>query len=145
MRAPLPRRAVLFGALALCAAAGAARAQQAAREVERMSVERARAEVLAGRMVLVDIRTPEEWRESGIPDVATPADMRDPNFLRRLAEIRDAAPGAPIGLICATGGRSGYVAKYLTDQGVEGIVDVSAGMYGETDGWLARGLPVRRP
>ena len=48
------------------------------------------------------------------------------------------------GLICATGGRSAYVAEVLEKNGLTGVADVSEGMLGNSGGagWIARGLPV---
>lgn len=115
-----------------------------AREPAKMGVEAAREAVQAERMVLVDIRTPAEWRETGIPDVAVPLDMRQKGFVQSLLALREAHPDRALGLICAVGGRSAHVAGWLRQNGVEGVVDVSAGML-TREGWLARGLPVRAP
>ena len=138
----LTRRAVLAGA-ALAATLAGTRAVRAGHRV--MSVADARAAAVAGEMVLLDIRTPAEWADSGVPDVAEPLDMRAANFLRRISELKEEQPARMIGLICATGGRSDYVAKYLHSAGVEGVVNVAAGIHGRPDGWLASGLPVTRP
>jgi rhodanese-related sulfurtransferase len=110
-----------------------------------MSVEEARDAVAFGKLILIDIRTPEEWAGSGLPDVALPIDMRSPEFLSRIAALKKERPDQTIGFICATGGRSGYVAKYLHDAGIDGIVNVAAGVHGQPNGWLALGLPVKRP
>jgi len=135
----LTRRTALAGAVATATFA-IAPAAQAGHSV--MSVEEARDAAASGELVLIDIRTPDEWADSGVPDVALPIDMRSPEFLSRIAALKKEHPERMIGLICATGGRSGYVAKYLHDASVDGIVDVAAGVHGRPDGWLALGLPV---
>lgn len=112
--------------------------------VQTMSVEEAREAAASGTLVLVDIRTPGEWRQSGVPDLAVPLDMRQGGFIKNLLALRDDNPDAQIGLICATGGRSRHVANWLAQKGVTGVVDVPAGMH-TRDGWLARQLPVRQP
>lgn len=119
-----------------------ARAQSA---VQQMSVHEARQAALEQRLILVDIRTPGEWQESGIPDVAVALDMTRKGFVRRLLELREKQPDARIGLICAVGGRSSYVTRWLSRQRVSGVVDVPAGIHTPRTGWLARKLPVRRP
>ena len=49
-----------------------------------------------------------------------------------------------IALICATGGRSAYVADVLAKNGISGVLDVPEGMFGNgaAPGWIARGLTV---
>ena len=49
-----------------------------------MLVEQAREAVQSETLVLVDIRTPREWRESGIPDVAVALDMTAKAFVPTL-------------------------------------------------------------
>lgn len=136
------RRTALAGAAAIATLATAP-AAQAGHSV--MSVDQARTAAVAGELVLIDIRTPEEWTASGVPDVALPIDMRSPDFLPRVAALKQEHPAQLIGFICATGGRSGHVTKYLHDAGMDGIVNVAAGLHGRPDGWLARGLPVKQP
>ena len=96
-------------------------------------------------MVLVDVRTPQEWRETGIPDVAEALDMRERTFVTELLALREKHPDRKLGIICAYGVRSRVVANYLVKNGVQGIVDVPAGMMKPRRGWLAAKLPVRAP
>ncbi|MGB7299143.1 MAG: rhodanese-like domain-containing protein [Burkholderiaceae bacterium] len=112
---------------------------------ESMGVEKARAAALAGSLILVDIRTPDEWKGSGLPDVAVALDMREKTFVQSLLALRKKNPGVKIGLICATGGRSRYVANWLSRNGVSDIVDVAPGLHTSKTGWLAKQLPVRPP
>ncbi len=97
-----------------------------------------------GEIILVDIRTPQEWRQTGIGEGAIALDMRAPDFVRRLVDLRNAYPDRKIALICRTGNRSGYVVNTLTEQGFPGLLDVAEGMAGGPNGpgWLKRGLPV---
>ena len=112
--------------------------------VEVMSVEQAREAVQSETLVLVDIRTPREWRESGIPDVAVALDMTAKAFVPTLLELRRRHPSRRVGLICATGVRSRHVANWLARNGIQGVVDVPAGLH-TPEGWLAKRLPVRAP
>jgi len=107
-----------------------------------MGVKEARNATANASLILVDIRRPEEWQESGVGDVAHPLDMTQPQFFSQLMKLRNANPDAQIGLICATGVRSKALASYLIRNGVKNIVDVSAGMHGRR-GWLASKLPVK--
>ena len=101
----------------------------------------------AGKLVLIDVRTEEEWRETGIGTSAVPISMLDRAFLQKL----DAAVGGdktkPIAMICASGVRSAMVARALANYGFSWVYDVSEGMDGSRagPGWLARKLPVKQP
>ena len=101
----------------------------------------------AGKLVLIDVRTEEEWRETGIGTFAVPISMLDRAFLQKL----DAAVGGdktkPIAMICASGVRSAMVARALANYGFSRVYDVSEGMDGSRagPGWLARKMPVKQP
>lgn len=107
-----------------------------------MGVEQARNAAINNSLILVDIRRPEEWQQSGVGDVAHALDMTNPRFVKDLMKLRNDNPDARLGLICASGSRSRVLARYLVRNGIKGVVDVSAGMHGRS-GWLARKLPVK--
>ena len=113
---------------------------------QTLSAPEALAKAEAGELLLIDIRRPSEWRESGIASVATPLSMHENGFIEGLEKIRAANPGKEIALICATGGRSAFLQKELTKRGLGATVDVSEGMFGNGNapGWLKRGLPLRQ-
>lgn len=97
----------------------------------------------AGNIILVDIRTPEEWAQTGIAEGAIALDMTDKTFVDSLVKLRSDNPATPIALICRTGNRSGYVFEALNKQGFANLMDVSEGMAGGRGGkgWIPRGLP----
>ena len=117
-----------------------------ARADQVLTAEAAREQALKGEIVLVDIRTPPEWAETGVPDVAHLIDLHGDKFAVKLKRLMDEHPGKPIAMICATGGRSSYVAKALEQRGIT-ILNVREGMMGSPDGpgWRRKGLPVRAP
>jgi rhodanese-related sulfurtransferase len=100
-----------------------------------------------GRLILVDIRRPDEWAATGSPAPAHRLDMRDPAFTDRLFQLTAGDPTRPIALICAAGVRSARLAARLRDAGFTNVSDVAEGMRGSAagPGWLARGLPLTRP
>lgn len=138
----LLRPASLIAALTLWVASGFA----AHADAEKIAAPAAREAALAGEMVLVDIRTPGEWAATGVPDAAHAINLDGPRFGERLQALIAEHPGTPVALICATGSRSAFVGKVLSDAGIDAR-DVGEGMLGSSagPGWLARGLPLRTP
>lgn len=122
--------------------ADAAQAQERA----AISVREAHAKARAKEIVLVDIRRPDEWRDTGVAEGAIRLDMTHPAFEARLATLRAENPGKPIALICRTASRTRQVQDILGRRGWQGIVNVRGGMLGDgrNRGWLDEGLPLAR-
>lgn len=95
-------------------------------------------------IILVDIRSEKEWKETGIASVARPISMYGPLFLSKFQAVLKEANGRPVALICAIGGRSAWLKKELSTRGINNIEDVAEGMLGSAagPGWLRAGLPV---
>ncbi|WP_245306211.1 rhodanese-like domain-containing protein [Roseovarius aestuariivivens] len=143
---PAPRRTALALGVLLLAGLAAFLLWPAGAPAERaMSATEAHEAAQAGDIILLDIREPEEWRESGIAEGAVPLDMRHESFGPRLMQLTDGDRETPVALICATGGRSAWLAQRLEDAGFTNVIDVSEGMFGSRagPGWLRSGLPVR--
>ena len=116
-------------------------------ETPKISAPEALKKLQAGEMVILDIRAPEEWAESGVAEGVWPVSMHQRDFGKNLQRILRYVPADRIGLICATGGRSDYVAGVLEKNGIFGVIDVSEGMFGNKSGpgWIKRGLPLVHP
>ena len=125
--------------LALLLQAGGLAAQPA-----KLAVADAYRAAQAGEIILVDIRTPEEWQETGIAEGAVALDMRARDFIPTLVALRQSQPEKQIAFICAVGGRSGYLNRFLYRNGFGNTADVPEGMLGSAagPGWLKAGLPV---
>lgn len=95
----------------------------------------------AKRIVLVDIRSPEEWADTGLPQGATPLDADGAAFEPRLAGLRLDNPGKRIVLIDRTGAQAAVMAQKLAGRGWRDLGAVRGGMLGP-GGWLAEKLPV---
>ncbi|MEM9472588.1 MAG: rhodanese-like domain-containing protein [Pseudomonadota bacterium] len=133
--------ATLMGAAAFAGAA--ASAAQASSGI--MSAPDALAAAASGEVVLVDIRTRGEWKQSGLAEPALAISMHEAGFVRNLAKALGGNRTNPVALICATGGRSAHMQRILATAGFTNVVDVSEGMFGSKagPGWLKRGLPVK--
>jgi len=93
--------------------------------------------VAQGRAVLVDVRTPEEWAETGVAEPAlliSMQEMKGEAGRKLLEEHKD----KELLFYCHSGARSGMVARAVAGQGVR------AGNVGGLDDWIAAGLPLRK-
>lgn len=113
-----------------------------------MNAPEAAAAVAAGKITLIDIRTPQEWKETGVAKGAKLINMLHPQgapgFTNALLEQVKGDKNAPVALICRTGNRTTQVQRYLQSQGFTQVYNVREGMAGSGagPGWLKRGLPV---
>ncbi|KKL47641.1 hypothetical protein LCGC14_2333510 [marine sediment metagenome] len=135
---------IRIGASMILAAASIAVASPAMSEPAIWSAPEAQAAIADDGALLLDIRTPGEWAQTGLAEGAFPVDMQSADFGAQLSAVFERAGDRPIALICATGGRTAYVVSVLKRNGIEGVIDVSEGMLGNgrAQGWVARGLPV---
>ncbi|MBC2860987.1 FKBP-type peptidyl-prolyl cis-trans isomerase [Stappia sp. 28M-7] len=100
-------------------------------------------ERLASGAVLVDIRRPDEWKETGVIDGARLITFFDregkvnPGFMDELAAV--AGKEDRIVFVCRSGNRSEVLARFLSERaGYTAIDSVGQGMVG----WITAGNPV---
>lgn len=102
----------------------------------------------AGQRMIIDVRTPAEWRQTGMPAGSTAVSLHQADgldgFLQGVLDAVDGDRAAPIAVICRTGNRSRIAHAFLVEHGFTNVQDVSEGMVGGSNGpgWLSRGLPV---
>ncbi len=92
---------------------------------------------------LIDIRRPEEWRETGVVEgsIKATAFDADGRFLKSFVETleRTVQPDEEFVLICRTGNRTAALSNYLVTRGGYGtVLNHGAGI---TD-WIGEGRPV---
>ncbi|MEP3199941.1 MAG: rhodanese-like domain-containing protein [Lentilitoribacter sp.] len=111
-----------------------------------MSAPQAFEKLSAGDLVVLDIRSREEWQDSGVAQGALPISMHEKDFLERFQSVLLEYEPEKIALICATGGRSAEATYFLEQNGLTGVADVSEGMFGNRNvpGWIKHGLPLFR-
>ncbi len=113
-----------------------------------LTAPEARDQAQAGAVTLIDIRTPEEWRQTGVAEGALRIDMRSPKGPQGFADAVLAQVqgdrNAPIALICRTGNRTSSMQKELEARGFTRVYNVKEGMAGSAagPGWIKRGLPI---
>lgn len=85
-------------------------------------------------IVVVDVRTPEEYAEGHIPwAINVPVDQ----IGRRLGDLEPARE-RQVAVICESGGRSSKATALLRQRGFQSVLDVPEGMAG----WRAKGKPL---
>ncbi|AMJ60782.1 hypothetical protein AXW83_11195 [Bosea sp. PAMC 26642] len=134
------RRVFLSGAAALLSSTGAL----AQFTPPALSAHEAHEQAQTGKLLLIDIRTPAEWTDTGIPQGAIRLDAESAGFEIRLAGLRLDNPGRRIALIDRTGGLSVSVQQRFAGRGWRDLLAVRGGMLGApgVKGWLAEALPV---
>jgi len=125
-------------------------ASSAAADETRITADQAFARARASELTLIDIRSPEEWRRSGVAAGALRISMHAPGgeaaFARAVLRAVGGDKSKPIAVICAIGTRSRWAQRFLAGQGHTRVQDVSEGMFGRgknLPGWIRRGLPVK--
>ena len=112
-----------------------------------MPAAEAHAKAVDGAVTLVDIRTPGEWRETGLPASAHAITMNQDGaaLLAALDKVLGGDRSKPLAIICRTGNRSSRLIGDLQKGGYTGLIDVAEGMAGSRagPGWLKAGLPLR--
>ncbi len=109
-----------------------------------LTAKDAYARMQAGELILIDVRTPQEWQDSGVADGAWPLDLREEGFGIWIAAALERNPDHQIAIICRSGNRSGRLMQMFAQNGIEGVLDVSEGMLGgpHGKGWISSGLPI---
>ena len=106
------------------------------------------AQAQAGKLTLIDIRRPDEWRQTGVAKDALQINMAHPQgaagFVQQVAAELGGDKNAPIALICRTGNRTTQMQQALRDAGFTQVYNIKEGMAGSGagPGWIARGLPL---
>lgn len=107
-----------------------------------------------GQAVLVDVRTPEEWAQVGMPELGSIGKKvvaltwgagSEAEFIHGLEQ---AVPNkaTPLFFICRSGMRSQKAAELAAQAGYETLTNVVDGFedkHGPGTGWKACGLPVK--
>ncbi len=115
---------------------------------EVMGAAEAHAKALKGEITLVDVRTPEEWKQTGVPASAYTITMHQqgPELLKQLDQVLGGDRSKSLAIICRTGNRTTTLAGPLEQAGYKNVINVAEGMAGGRNGtgWVKSGLPVRK-
>ena len=99
-----------------------------------------------GKVVLIDIRTPPEWRETGYARGAKLINLQQTEaaFKAQILAVANGDKSTPIALICRTGNRTTFAQKALQADGFTNVYNVKEGMVGSAagPGYIRHGLPL---
>jgi len=135
MLAPL---LALFASALLAGCAGAEEAGAGPAEITPVQAHERHA---AGELILIDVRRPEEWESTGLPQGAARATLQDDDFIAQVESIVAGQRDARIAFTCRTGDRSKTARDRLAAAGYSNVTSVSGGLLGR-NGWKRAGLPV---
>ena len=108
-----------------------------------ITAQEANAGLQQGNLILIDVRTPQEWGQTGVAKGAWMLDMTHRDFGNWLMTAIQRNPDHQIAIICRTGSRTGRLMQVLQQNGITNILDVTEGMIGgpRGTGWIPSGLP----
>ena len=92
--------------------------------------------------LLIDVRTPEEWRTTGVPVTAHTLTLDDPEFMSTIERLTKGDKDRRIAFICRSGHRSAKARDRLLADGYTNVTSIAGGVTG-TEGWIDADLPVR--
>lgn len=92
----------------------------------------------ADAVTLIDVRRPNEWKETGVAAGAIGATLQDDDFLDQILAAVGGDKSKPVALICRSGGRSAKAQKQLKAAGYTTVINVAGG----TLDWIKQDLPL---
>ncbi|TQV76282.1 rhodanese-like domain-containing protein [Denitrobaculum tricleocarpae] len=101
-----------------------------------------------GEVTIVDVRSPQEWKQTGVPAGARSVTIHGPEgiegFVRAMTRSVNGRLDTPVALICARGNRSTRALNALQAAGFTQVLNIKEGMLGGASGsgWLAQDLPL---
>ena len=107
------------------------------KEVSCIDVFQANTGAINGVYLLIDVRNPNEWQDTGRPAGSIGISLQDDNFLAKIDELVKAHPKKTLAFSCKAGGRSMQASKILLNAGYDNFVNVNGGY----QAWKANGLP----
>jgi rhodanese-related sulfurtransferase len=115
---------------------------------EVMSPAEVHEKALKGEIILVDVRTPQEWQQTGLPASGHAITMHQQgaDFVKQLDAALGGDRSKPLAVICRTGNRTGSLIAPLEKAGYAHVINIAEGMAGGRNGpgWIKSGLPLRK-
>ena len=101
-------------------------------------------------LVIIDIRTKNEWLSTGVIPGSILLNMHDDDykenlsFIKSIEELLSKNRKKNIAFICASGARSKIVLDHFVSRGYENLSHIPDGIVGKNqDGWIFRSYPIK--
>lgn len=104
----------------------------------QIDVEEARERSKQG-VTFIDVRTPAEWSQTGLPARALAISLQDGSMVSKVFDALQEDKSAPVMVICRTGTRSAQACKMLAKEGFTQTINVKGGILA----WQAANLPTK--
>lgn len=104
-----------------------------AQQFKDVDVAAAKSLIAKGDVVVLDVRTPEEFRNGHI-DNAVLANINDPSFEAKISKL---SKTKPVLVYCAKGGRSARASKMMVEKGWKNVSNMAGGF----TAWSGAGYP----
>ncbi len=130
----------LAGAVSLGACADEGASSPVSDLRAEISAAEARRAMIEDDVILIDVRTPGEWAQTGLPRGAARVTLQDPAFVGKVEAIIGGDRTAKIAFICRSGNRSKTARDRLKRAGYSHVTSVAGGMLAR-NGWNSEGYP----
>jgi phage shock protein E len=125
---------ILCSAILLSACAPSSPGKDSAAVVQNIDVQVAQSSLKDNGVIVLDVRTPEEYAQGHIPG-AKLMDFHGDNFA---AELKALDPKAHYVVYCASGNRSNKATQMMQSENFQNVSNVLGGF----QAWQSQGLPV---
>ena len=105
-----------------------------------ISAAEARRAMIEDGVILIDVRTPGEWAQTGLAAGAARVTLEDPAFVEKVIDITGGNTQARVAFICRSGNRSKTARDRLRRAGYPHVTSVAGGMLARA-GWNSEGFP----
>ncbi len=109
--------------------------------ISELTVNEAHDLVQKGKVILIDVRRPDEWETTGRPQGARGVTLQDPEFVDKVLKIAGDKKKSALAMSCRTGMRSMEGAKMLGVAKFTNVANVTGGFVE----WENQGLPIDYP
>jgi rhodanese-related sulfurtransferase len=106
--------------------------------IPKITPQQAHQEVSSGNLVLIDVREPNEWADTGCAENASRIALQNHNFVEEVLHLVNNDKNASIAVSCKSGMRGDQAVKRLKAANFTNVVNVEGGILK----WISEQLPV---
>jgi rhodanese-related sulfurtransferase len=107
--------------------------------IAKITPQQAHQEVSSGNLILIDVREPNEWADTGCPESAYRIALQNHNFIEEVLNLVNNDKNASIAVSCKSGMRGDEAVNRLKAAKFTNVVNVEGGILK----WISEQLPVK--